>query len=92
MASGHVNRTTGRTHGCSDHCCTREETVDNPEPSTHGLWPDIMGWYFISLELQREPVFVANALRLNETRCALVRERRSESTRDASDRSSFCST
>src|ERR1700731_1419814 len=26
----------GRTHGCSDHCCTREETPANPEPSTYG--------------------------------------------------------
>ena len=25
MASGHVNRIKGRTHGCTDQCCTREE-------------------------------------------------------------------
>jgi hypothetical protein len=25
MASGHVNRATGRTHGCTDQCCKREE-------------------------------------------------------------------
>ena len=36
MASGHVNRTTGRTHGCSDQCCSREKNLANPEPSTHG--------------------------------------------------------
>ena len=25
MASGHVNRIKGRTHGCTDQCCIREE-------------------------------------------------------------------
>jgi len=37
MASYDVNRT-GRTHGCSDHCCTREE---NPcQPGAVHTWPD----------------------------------------------------
>src|SRR5262245_33300334 len=36
MASGHVNRTKGRTHGCTDHRCNVPETLDSPEPSTHG--------------------------------------------------------
>src|SRR5215831_13178035 len=42
MASGHVNRAlTGRTHGCSDHCCTREE---NPcQPGAVHTWPIAMG-------------------------------------------------
>jgi hypothetical protein len=26
MASGHVNRFVGRTHGRTDQCCTREES------------------------------------------------------------------
>ena len=26
MASGHVNRATGRTHGRTDQCCIREES------------------------------------------------------------------
>ena len=26
MASGHVNRIKGRTHGCTDQCCKREES------------------------------------------------------------------
>ena len=26
MASGHVNRIQGRTHGCTDQCCKREES------------------------------------------------------------------
>jgi hypothetical protein len=25
MASGHVNALKGRTHGCTDQCCTREK-------------------------------------------------------------------
>ncbi len=39
MASGHVNRAlTGRTHGCSDHCCTREES--SCQPGAVHTWPD----------------------------------------------------
>ena len=41
MASGHVNRKKGRTHGCSDHCCTREE---NPcQPGAVHTWPIATG-------------------------------------------------
>ena len=36
MASGHVNRIVGRTHGRTDQYCTREEVLANAEPSTHG--------------------------------------------------------
>jgi hypothetical protein len=39
MASGHVNRAlTGRTHGCSDHCCTREES--SCQPGAVHTWPN----------------------------------------------------
>ena len=27
MASGHVNRAKGRTHGCTDQACKREEST-----------------------------------------------------------------
>ena len=36
MASGHVNRTKGRTHGCTDQRCNVKIVLVNSEPSTHG--------------------------------------------------------
>ena len=37
MASGHVNHTLGRTHGCTDQACNVNVSLANPEPpSTHG--------------------------------------------------------
>jgi hypothetical protein len=36
MASGHVNRIYGRTHGCTDQACDVKISLANPEPSTHG--------------------------------------------------------
>jgi hypothetical protein len=36
MASGHVNALKGRTHGCTDQCCTREKSLANSELSIHG--------------------------------------------------------
>ena len=36
MASGHVNRIKGRTHGCTDQCCDVKNLLANSEPSTHG--------------------------------------------------------
>src|SRR5258708_35577001 len=45
MASGHVNRIKGRTHGCTDQCCkTVKKALAKPEPSTHGTfrtWRDV---------------------------------------------------
>ena len=42
MASGHVNRAlTGRTHGCSDYCCTREQS--SCQPGAVHTWPDSAG-------------------------------------------------
>ncbi len=39
MASGHVNRIKGRTHGCTDQCCkTVKKALAKPEPSTHGTF------------------------------------------------------
>lgn len=39
MASGHVNRIKGRTHGCNDQCCkTVKKALAKPEPSTHGTF------------------------------------------------------
>ena len=43
MASGHVNRTKGRTHGSTDPCDVKK-ALANPEPSTHGskrTWPSV---------------------------------------------------
>ena len=37
MASGHVNRPTGRTHGCTDQRCDVKIVLANSEPSTHGM-------------------------------------------------------
>ena len=34
--AGHVNRTTGRTHGCTDQACDVKILLANREPSTHG--------------------------------------------------------
>ena len=39
MASGHVNRTKGRTHGCTDQRCAVKILLANSEPSTHGTKP-----------------------------------------------------
>jgi len=36
MASGHVNRTKGRTHGYTDQPAGREKILANSEPSKHG--------------------------------------------------------
>jgi hypothetical protein len=36
MASGHVNRTKGRTHGYTDQPAGREKVLANSEPSKHG--------------------------------------------------------
>jgi hypothetical protein len=36
MASGHVNRTKGRTHGCTDQPACVKKVLANSEPSTHG--------------------------------------------------------
>ncbi len=36
MASGHVNRTQSRTHGCTDQVCDVKKVLANSEPSTHG--------------------------------------------------------
>ena len=36
MASGHVNRATGRTHGRTDQACDVKNVLANTEPSTHG--------------------------------------------------------
>ena len=36
MASGHVNRIKGRTHGCTDQLCDVKNVLANSEPSTHG--------------------------------------------------------
>ena len=36
MAAAKCAALKGRTHGCSDQCCKREEPLANPEPSTHG--------------------------------------------------------
>jgi hypothetical protein len=36
MASGHVNRTKGRTHGCTDQPARAKKVLANSEPSTHG--------------------------------------------------------
>jgi|SRR5215471_12917557 hypothetical protein len=36
MASGHVNRTKGRTHGCTDQPAGVKKVLANSEPSTHG--------------------------------------------------------
>ena len=37
MASGHVNRIKGRTHGCTDQCCkTVKKALAKPEPTKHG--------------------------------------------------------
>ena len=36
MASGHVNRTKGRTHGCTDQLAGVKKVLANSEPSTHG--------------------------------------------------------
>ena len=36
MASGHVNRIKGRTHGCTDQLCDVKILLANSEPSTHG--------------------------------------------------------
>ena len=36
MASGHANRSKGRTHGCSDQICNVKKVLANTEPSTHG--------------------------------------------------------
>jgi hypothetical protein len=38
MASGHVNRTKGRTHGSTDQACDVKISLANPEPSTHGTF------------------------------------------------------
>ena len=38
MASGHVNRIIGRTHGCSDQTCDVKKVLANTEPSTHGTF------------------------------------------------------
>ena len=38
MASGHVNRIKGRTHGCTDQCCKREES--SCQPGAVHTWPD----------------------------------------------------
>jgi hypothetical protein len=35
MASGHVNRTKGRTHGCTDQLAGVKKVLANSEPSTH---------------------------------------------------------
>jgi hypothetical protein len=39
MASGHVNRTKGRTHGCTDQPAGVKKVLANSEPSTHGTKP-----------------------------------------------------
>jgi hypothetical protein len=36
MVSGHVNRATGRTHGCTDQTCNVKILLANSEMSTHG--------------------------------------------------------
>jgi hypothetical protein len=36
MASGHVNRIKGRTHGRTDQACNVKIVLANQEPSTHG--------------------------------------------------------
>ena len=36
MASGHVNRATGRTHGRTDQSAYVKKVLANSEPSTHG--------------------------------------------------------
>jgi hypothetical protein len=38
MASGHVNRIYGRTHGSTDQACDVKISLANPEPSTHGTF------------------------------------------------------
>ena len=38
MASGHVNRIKGRTHGRTDHACYVTILLANSEPSTHGTF------------------------------------------------------
>jgi hypothetical protein len=38
MASGHVNRIKGRTHGRTDHACYVTILLANSEPSTHGTY------------------------------------------------------
>jgi hypothetical protein len=43
MASGHANRTKGRTHGCTDQPAGVKKVLANSEPSTHGTkrtYPD----------------------------------------------------
>ena len=35
MASGHVNRTKGRTHGCTDQLAGVKKVLAKSEPSTH---------------------------------------------------------
>jgi hypothetical protein len=37
MASGHVNRVIGRTHGRTDHAAHLKKVLANGEPSTHGV-------------------------------------------------------
>ena len=39
MASGHVNRIKGRTHGCTDQGSFVKKVLANSEPSTHGPKP-----------------------------------------------------
>ena len=41
MASGHVNRTKGRTHGCTDQCCKRGQS-----PCQFGA---VHTWHFVSV-------------------------------------------
>ena len=38
MASGHVTRTKGRTHGCTDQLAGVKKVLANSEPSTHGTF------------------------------------------------------
>ena len=43
MASGHVNRTKGRTHGCTDQLAGVKKVLANSEPSTHGDMSALVG-------------------------------------------------
>ncbi len=59
MASGHVNRIKGRTHGCTDQCCTREKS-----PCQLGAvhtWPD---GHAIALGFGRTPISQGDETRL----------------------------